>query len=38
MESKRNTYMLQQLIEDKYIRIKQADFPLFQAKGTNTSW
>jgi hypothetical protein len=22
----------------KYTQIKQADFPLFQAKGTNTSW
>jgi hypothetical protein len=27
--------MLQQLMLDKYTRIKQADFPLFQAKGTN---
>jgi hypothetical protein len=31
-------YMLQQLMQDKYIRIKQADFPLFQATGTNISW
>jgi hypothetical protein len=38
MESKHNTFMLQQLMLDKYTQIKQADFPLFQAKGTNTSW
>jgi hypothetical protein len=37
MESKHNTYMLQRLMQDKYTRIKQADFPLFQAKGPNTS-
>jgi hypothetical protein len=38
MESKHNTYMLQQLMLDKYTQIKQAYFPLFQVKGTNTSW
>jgi hypothetical protein len=30
--------MLKQLMQDKYTRIKQADLPLFQAKGTSTSW
>jgi hypothetical protein len=37
MESKHNSYMLQQLMQDKYTQIKQADFPLSQAKETNTS-
>jgi hypothetical protein len=34
---KHNSYMLQQLMQDKYTRIKQADFPLFPEKETNTS-
>jgi hypothetical protein len=38
IESKHNTYMLHQLMLDKNKRIKKADFPLFQAKATNTSW
>jgi hypothetical protein len=37
MESKLNSYMLQQLMQDKYTLIRQADFLLFQAKETNTS-
>jgi hypothetical protein len=36
MESKHNSYILQQLMQDKYTRIRQAYFPLFQAKETNT--
>jgi hypothetical protein len=32
MESKHNFYMHQQLMQDKYTRIRQVDFRLFQAK------
>jgi hypothetical protein len=36
-EARYISYMLQQLMQEKYTRIKQADFPLFQAKETNKS-
>jgi hypothetical protein len=32
MESKHNSYMHQQLMQDKYTQIRQVDFRLFQAK------